>query len=65
MRVQEHDRLSPVPHGDMVRHLVHCVPVCTLSVFPMLFTSASNSVNLQEPQKHPRVWYLVFCFFFV
>jgi hypothetical protein len=38
--------------------------VCALSAFPTLFTSDNSSSNLQVPQTHPQVWYLVFCFFF-
>jgi hypothetical protein len=51
-RVHELDSLPPVPHGDTSGHSVHRVPLCTLLVFPMLFTLDSSSANLQVPQTH-------------
>jgi hypothetical protein len=48
-RVQEHDRLPPVPHGNTVGHSIHCVPLCMLSDFLTLFTSDDSSTKLQVP----------------
>jgi hypothetical protein len=51
-RVQEHDWLPPVPHGNTVGHSICCVPLCTLSDFLTLFTSDDSSTKLQVPQTH-------------
>jgi hypothetical protein len=51
-RVQEHDQLPPVPHGNTVRHSVRCVSLCMLSDFLTLFTSDDSSTKLQVPQTH-------------
>jgi hypothetical protein len=40
---------------DTARHSVHCVLVCTLSDFAMLFASDGSSTNLQVSQTHTRV----------
>jgi hypothetical protein len=47
----------------MTRHSVRCVPMCTLSGFPMLFTSDSSLANLQVSEIHTQIWDLVFSFF--
>jgi hypothetical protein len=44
-RVQEHDRLPPVPHNDTTGHSVRCRAVCTLPDFPTLFTSDGSSTD--------------------
>jgi hypothetical protein len=44
-RVQEHDRLPPVPHSDTAGHSVHRGAVCVLSGLPTLFTSDGSSVS--------------------
>jgi hypothetical protein len=51
-RVQEHDWLPHVPHGDMAGHSVSHVHVCMISSFPMLFTSDDSSANLQVSQTY-------------
>jgi hypothetical protein len=44
-RVQEHDRLPPVPHSDMTGHSVRRRAVRALSDFPTLFTSDGSSAS--------------------
>jgi hypothetical protein len=51
-RVQEHDRLPPVPHSDTAGHSVRRGAVCMLLGFPTLFASDGSSVSFQVSQTH-------------
>jgi hypothetical protein len=51
-RVQEHDRLPPVPHSDMGGHSVRRGTVRMLLVFPTLFTLDGSSASFQVSQTH-------------
>jgi hypothetical protein len=53
-RVQDHDRLSPVPHSDMAEHSVYCGAVRTLSVFPTLFASDGSLVDFRYLKHTPE-----------